>query len=58
MSLTGLSPEYRPILSTDILEEFKEMNKEMWKKLQEKFAPRNPKEKQKAWAQPLSHPRY
>lgn len=41
----------------DTLEEFKEMNKGMWKKLQEKFAPRNPEEKQKAWARPLSRPR-
>lgn len=41
----------------DTLEEFKEMNKGMWKKLQEKFAPRNPEEKQKAWARSLSRPR-
>ena len=38
----------------DTLEEFKEMNKGMWKKLQEKFAPRNPEEKHKAWARALS----
>uniref|UniRef100_A0A7N5JML3 Mitochondrial nucleoid factor 1 n=1 Tax=Ailuropoda melanoleuca TaxID=9646 RepID=A0A7N5JML3_AILME len=50
MSFTGLSAEeYRPMLSTDILEEFKEMNKggRLWKKLQEKFAPSNPKEKRR-----------
>lgn len=41
----------------DTLEEFKEVNKGMWKKLQEKFAPRNPEEKQKAWARSLSRPR-
>lgn len=57
-SFSGLSvEEYKLILSTDTLEEFKEMNKGMWKKLQEKFAPRNPEEKQKAWARPLSRPR-
>uniref|UniRef100_A0A7N5JWT4 Mitochondrial nucleoid factor 1 n=1 Tax=Ailuropoda melanoleuca TaxID=9646 RepID=A0A7N5JWT4_AILME len=49
-SFSGLSvEEYKLILSTDTLEEFKEINKGMWKKLQEKFAPRNPEEKQKAW---------
>uniref|UniRef100_A0A8C9JGY8 Mitochondrial nucleoid factor 1 n=1 Tax=Panthera tigris altaica TaxID=74533 RepID=A0A8C9JGY8_PANTA len=49
-SFSGLSvEEYKLILSTDTLEEFKEMNKGMWKKLQEKFASRNPEEKQKAW---------
>uniref|UniRef100_A0A673UL09 Mitochondrial nucleoid factor 1 n=1 Tax=Suricata suricatta TaxID=37032 RepID=A0A673UL09_SURSU len=57
-SFSGLSvEEYKLILSTDTLEEFKEMNKGMWKKLQEKFAPRNPEEKQKAWARALSRPR-
>ncbi|XP_025718318.1 ubiquinol-cytochrome c reductase complex assembly factor 2 isoform X1 [Callorhinus ursinus] len=66
-SFSGLSvEEYKLILSTgidspaalsDTLEEFKEMNKGMWKKLQEKFAPRNPEEKQKAWARSLSRPR-
>lgn len=40
----------------DTLEEFKEINKGMWKKLQEKFTPRNPEEKHKAWAQSLSRP--
>uniref|UniRef100_M3XWG1 nucleoside-triphosphate phosphatase n=2 Tax=Mustela putorius furo TaxID=9669 RepID=M3XWG1_MUSPF len=48
--------EYKLILSTNNLREFKEMNKDIWKTLQEKFAPRNPKEKQKAWARSLSHP--
>ncbi|XP_034517150.1 ubiquinol-cytochrome-c reductase complex assembly factor 2-like [Ailuropoda melanoleuca] len=48
--------EYKLILSTDTLEELKEMNKGMWKTLQEKFAPRNTQEKQKAWAQALSCP--
>uniref|UniRef100_A0A8C7C3M1 Mitochondrial nucleoid factor 1 n=1 Tax=Neovison vison TaxID=452646 RepID=A0A8C7C3M1_NEOVI len=48
--------EYKLILSTDNLREFKEMNKDIWETLQEKFAPRNPKEKQKAWARSLSHP--
>uniref|UniRef100_A0A452U2F9 Mitochondrial nucleoid factor 1 n=1 Tax=Ursus maritimus TaxID=29073 RepID=A0A452U2F9_URSMA len=57
-SFSGLSvEEYKLILSTDTLEEFKEVNKGMWKKLQEKFAPRNPEEKQKAWARSLSRPR-
>uniref|UniRef100_A0A8C0RCM9 Mitochondrial nucleoid factor 1 n=3 Tax=Canis lupus TaxID=9612 RepID=A0A8C0RCM9_CANLF len=56
-SFSGLSvEEYKLILSTDTLEEFKEMNKGMWKKLQEKFAPRNTEEKQKAWARSLSRP--
>ena len=41
----------------DTLDEFKEMNKGMWKKLQEKFAPGNPEEKHKAWARALSRPR-
>ncbi|XP_006893117.1 PREDICTED: testis- and ovary-specific PAZ domain-containing protein 1 [Elephantulus edwardii] len=36
---SGLSlEEYKLIPSTEALEEFKEMNKDMWKKLQEKFA--------------------
>uniref|UniRef100_A0A8C0CZG1 Mitochondrial nucleoid factor 1 n=1 Tax=Balaenoptera musculus TaxID=9771 RepID=A0A8C0CZG1_BALMU len=49
-NFSGLSlEEYKLILSTDTLEEFKEMNKGMWKKLQEKFAPRDPEEKHKAW---------
>uniref|UniRef100_A0A3Q2HV19 Mitochondrial nucleoid factor 1 n=1 Tax=Equus caballus TaxID=9796 RepID=A0A3Q2HV19_HORSE len=57
-SFSGLSvEEYKLILSTDTLEEFKEMNKGMWKKLQEKFAPRSPEEKPKAWARALSRPR-
>ena len=47
-SFSGLSlEEYKLILSTDTLDEFKEMNKGMWKKLQ-KFVPRKPKEKHKA----------
>lgn len=49
--------EYKLILSTDTLEEFKDMNKGMWKKLQEKFAPVSPEEKHKAWAQSLPRPR-
>ncbi|MBV98533.1 Ubiquinol-cytochrome-c reductase complex assembly factor 2, partial [Eschrichtius robustus] len=54
-NFSGLSlEEYKLILSTDTLEEFKEMNKGMWKKLQEKFAPRDPEEKHKAWARALS----
>ncbi|KAF6365598.1 ubiquinol-cytochrome c reductase complex assembly factor 2 [Rhinolophus ferrumequinum] len=57
-SFSGLSvEEYKLILSTDTLEEFKDMNKGMWKKLQEKFAPGSPEEKHKAWAQSLSRPR-
>ncbi|XP_045049203.2 ubiquinol-cytochrome c reductase complex assembly factor 2 isoform X1 [Desmodus rotundus] len=57
-SFSGLSlEEYRLILSTDTLEELKEMNKGMWKRLQEKFASRSPEEQHKAWAQPLSRPR-
>ncbi|TKC49599.1 hypothetical protein EI555_016531 [Monodon monoceros] len=56
-SFSGLSlEEYKLILSTDTLEEFKEMNKGMWKKLQEKFAPRDPEEKHKAWARALTRP--
>eukprot|EP00069_Balaena_mysticetus_P022375 bmy_14346T0 len=56
-SFSGLSlEEYKLILSTDTLEEFKKMNKGMWKKLQEKFAPRDPEEKHKAWARALSRP--
>uniref|UniRef100_A0A8D2CQZ4 Mitochondrial nucleoid factor 1 n=1 Tax=Sciurus vulgaris TaxID=55149 RepID=A0A8D2CQZ4_SCIVU len=57
-TFSGLSvEEYKLILSTDTLEEFKEMNKGMWKKLQEKFAPKSPEEKHKAWARVLSRPR-
>ncbi|XP_045691658.1 ubiquinol-cytochrome-c reductase complex assembly factor 2 isoform X1 [Phyllostomus hastatus] len=57
-SFSGLSlEEYKLILSTDTLGEFKEMNKGIWKKLQEKFASRSPEEKHKAWAQALSRPR-
>ncbi|XP_038174968.1 ubiquinol-cytochrome-c reductase complex assembly factor 2-like [Arvicola amphibius] len=56
-SFSGLSVEYKLILSTDTLEEFQEMNKSVWKKLQEKFAPTRPEEKHKAWAQVLSCPR-
>lgn len=40
----------------DTLGELKDMNKGLWKKLQEKFSARSP-EKQKAWAQSLSRPR-
>ena len=47
-SFGGLSlEEYKLILSTDMLDEFKEMNKGTWKKLQ-KFVPRKPKEKHEA----------
>ncbi|KAM5263789.1 ubiquinol-cytochrome c reductase complex assembly factor 2 isoform 2-T2 [Ctenodactylus gundi] len=57
-SFSGLSvEEYKLILSTDTLEEFKETNKSMWTKLQEKFAPKGPEEKQKMWAQVLSRSR-
>ncbi|NP_001351873.1 ubiquinol-cytochrome c reductase complex assembly factor 2 isoform 2 [Mus musculus] len=57
-SFSGLSvEEYKLILSTDTLEEFQEMNKSMWKKLQEKFAPTRPEEKHKAWTRVLSRPR-
>uniref|UniRef100_A0A8C9QBT2 Mitochondrial nucleoid factor 1 n=1 Tax=Spermophilus dauricus TaxID=99837 RepID=A0A8C9QBT2_SPEDA len=57
-TFSGLSvEEYKLILSTDTLEEFKEMNKGMWKKLQEKFAPKSPEEKHKTWARVLSRPR-
>uniref|UniRef100_A0A8C2YPG6 Mitochondrial nucleoid factor 1 n=1 Tax=Chinchilla lanigera TaxID=34839 RepID=A0A8C2YPG6_CHILA len=56
-SFSGLSlEEYKLILSTDTLEEFKDMNKGLWKTLQEKFAPKSPEEKQKAWARVLSRP--
>ncbi|ELW68974.1 hypothetical protein TREES_T100015859 [Tupaia chinensis] len=54
---SGLSvEEYKLILSTDTLEEFKELNKGMWKKLQQKFTSKGPKEKPKAWAPSLSRP--
>ncbi|KAB0349424.1 hypothetical protein FD754_014281, partial [Muntiacus muntjak] len=57
-SFSGLClEEYKLILSTDTLDEFKEMNKSMWKKLQEKFAPGDPEEKHKPWARALSRPR-
>uniref|UniRef100_G1SPP4 Mitochondrial nucleoid factor 1 n=1 Tax=Oryctolagus cuniculus TaxID=9986 RepID=G1SPP4_RABIT len=56
-SFSGLSlEEYKLILSTDTLEEFKDMNKGMWKKLQEKFASKSPEEKHRAWARALSRP--
>uniref|UniRef100_A0A2K6GAV1 Mitochondrial nucleoid factor 1 n=1 Tax=Propithecus coquereli TaxID=379532 RepID=A0A2K6GAV1_PROCO len=49
-TFSGLSvEEYKVILSTDTLQEFQETNKGMWKKLQEKFAPKDPEEKHKAW---------
>lgn len=55
---SGLSlEEYKLILSSDTSDEFKEMNKGTWKKLQEKFSPGNPTEKHKAWAQALWRPR-
>lgn len=41
----------------DTLGELKDMNKGLWKKLQEKFTAKSPEEKQKAWAQSLSRPR-
>lgn len=41
----------------DTLDEFKEMNKGTWKKLQEKFAPRSPEGKHTAWARALPRPR-
>ncbi|KAK1338529.1 hypothetical protein QTO34_001646 [Cnephaeus nilssonii] len=57
-SFSGLTlEEYKLILSTDALGELKDMNKGLWKKLQEKFAARSPEEKQKVWAQSLSRPR-
>ncbi|XP_006883257.1 PREDICTED: ubiquinol-cytochrome-c reductase complex assembly factor 2-like [Elephantulus edwardii] len=57
-SFSGLSlEEYKLILSTEALEEFNEMNKGMWKKLQQKFAPQNPEDMHKAWARSLSRPR-
>uniref|UniRef100_A0A8C2RF28 Mitochondrial nucleoid factor 1 n=1 Tax=Capra hircus TaxID=9925 RepID=A0A8C2RF28_CAPHI len=57
-SFSGLSlEEYKLILSTDTLDEFKEMNKGTWKKLQEKFAPRSPEGKHTAWARALPRPR-
>uniref|UniRef100_A0A8C9BAB1 Mitochondrial nucleoid factor 1 n=1 Tax=Phocoena sinus TaxID=42100 RepID=A0A8C9BAB1_PHOSS len=56
---SGLSlEEYKLVLSTDTLEEFKEMNKGVWKELQEKFAPKDPEEKHKAWARALPRPHY
>ncbi|XP_072497883.1 ubiquinol-cytochrome c reductase complex assembly factor 2 isoform X1 [Notamacropus eugenii] len=39
--------ECRIVLATDTLEEFKELNKSLWKKLQDKFATKNPDEKTK-----------
>ncbi|XP_015422944.1 PREDICTED: ubiquinol-cytochrome-c reductase complex assembly factor 2 [Myotis davidii] len=57
-SFSGLTlEEYKLILATDTLGELKDMNKGLWKKLQEKFSARSPEEKQKAWAQSLSRPR-
>ncbi|XP_004617713.1 ubiquinol-cytochrome-c reductase complex assembly factor 2 isoform X2 [Sorex araneus] len=57
-SFSGLSlEEYKLILSTDTLEEFKDMNKGLWKKLQEKFTSRSSDEKHKAWTEPLSRTR-
>ncbi|XP_032740752.1 ubiquinol-cytochrome-c reductase complex assembly factor 2-like [Rattus rattus] len=57
-SLSGLSvEEYKQILSTDTLEEFQEMNKSVWRKLQEKFEPTRPEEKHRAWTRVLSRPR-
>uniref|UniRef100_A0AAA9SKR4 Mitochondrial nucleoid factor 1 n=3 Tax=Bos TaxID=9903 RepID=A0AAA9SKR4_BOVIN len=57
-SFSGLSlEEYKLILSTDTLDEFKEMNKGTWKKLQEKFAPGSPEGKHTAWARALPRPR-
>uniref|UniRef100_A0A2K6A8V1 Mitochondrial nucleoid factor 1 n=2 Tax=Cercopithecinae TaxID=9528 RepID=A0A2K6A8V1_MANLE len=48
-SFSGLSlEEYKVILSTDTLEELKEMDKSMWKKLQEKFSSKGPEEDHKA----------
>uniref|UniRef100_A0A2K6JVV2 Mitochondrial nucleoid factor 1 n=3 Tax=Colobinae TaxID=9569 RepID=A0A2K6JVV2_RHIBE len=48
-SFSGLSlEEYKLILSTDSLEEFKGMDKSMWKKLQEKFSSKGPEEDHKA----------
>lgn len=41
----------------DTLDEFKEMNKGTWKKLQEKFAPGSPEGKHTAWARALPRPR-
>ncbi|XP_074092636.1 ubiquinol-cytochrome c reductase complex assembly factor 2 [Macrotis lagotis] len=40
--------ECRIVLATDTLEEFKEMNKGIWKKLQDKFSTKSPDEKTKA----------
>uniref|UniRef100_A0A8C6G0B5 Mitochondrial nucleoid factor 1 n=1 Tax=Moschus moschiferus TaxID=68415 RepID=A0A8C6G0B5_MOSMO len=57
-SFSGLSlEEYKLILSTDTLDEFKEMNKSTWKKLQEKFAPGSPEGKHPTWARALPRPR-
>uniref|UniRef100_A0AC11D737 Ubiquinol-cytochrome c reductase complex assembly factor 2 n=1 Tax=Ovis aries TaxID=9940 RepID=A0AC11D737_SHEEP len=57
-SFSGLSlEEYKLILSTETLGEFKEMNKGTWKKLQEKFAPGSPEGKHTAWARALPRPR-
>ncbi|XP_051852375.1 ubiquinol-cytochrome-c reductase complex assembly factor 2 [Antechinus flavipes] len=39
--------ECRIVLATDTLEEFKEMNKGLWKKLQDKLATKSPDEKTK-----------
>uniref|UniRef100_A0A2K6LGY1 Mitochondrial nucleoid factor 1 n=1 Tax=Rhinopithecus bieti TaxID=61621 RepID=A0A2K6LGY1_RHIBE len=40
--------EYKVILSTDTLEELKEIDKSMWKKLQEKFSSKGLEEDHKA----------
>ncbi|XP_036027522.1 ubiquinol-cytochrome-c reductase complex assembly factor 2-like isoform X2 [Onychomys torridus] len=54
-SFSGLSmKEYKLILSIGTLEEFQEMDKSVWQKLQEKFTPMRPEEKHKAWAWVLS----
>ena len=46
--------ENKLILSEDTLEEFQGMIKSTWGKLQERFAPTRPEEKQKVWVPVLS----
>lgn len=54
--LSGFRPECVSVSHADTLEEFQDMNKGLWKKLQERFTPKSPEEKQKAWARVLSRP--
>uniref|UniRef100_D3Z949 Mitochondrial nucleoid factor 1 n=1 Tax=Rattus norvegicus TaxID=10116 RepID=D3Z949_RAT len=55
-SFSGLSVEEYKLILSDTLEEFQEMNKSVWRKLQEKFLPTRPEEKHRAWTRVLSRP--